>query len=104
MGFPFRYTILKSMLYKSIFRPLLFRKDPESSHEMILALLARLEFLCSTIEKFFNIDDERLVIKIGPLTFPNPVGLAGGFDKNAVAPKAISSLSSLEGGTRTKRP
>jgi len=80
------------MLYKSIFRPLLFRKDPESSHEMILALLARLEFLCSTIEKFFNIDDERLVIKIGPLTFPNPVGLAAGFDKNAVAPKAISSF------------
>jgi len=80
------------MLYKSIFRPLLFRKDPESSHEMILALLARSEFLCSTIEEFFKIDDERLVIKIGPLTFPNPVGLAAGFDKNAVAPKAISSF------------
>ena len=80
------------MLYKSIFRPLLFRKDPESSHEMILALLARSEFLCSTIEEFFKIDDERLVIKIGPLTFSNPVGLAAGFDKNAVAPKAISSF------------
>jgi dihydroorotate dehydrogenase len=80
------------MLYKTIIRPLLFRKDPEASHEMILRLLARTEFLYAALEQFYKVEDERLIVKIGPLTFPNPVGLAGGFDKNAVAPKALSGF------------
>ena len=59
------------MVYKSIIRPLLFRKDPEASHEMMLALLARAEILCAAFENFYSVEDERLVTKIGPLTFPN---------------------------------
>ena len=80
------------MLYKSILRPLLFQKDPESSHEMILRLLARLEFLSGALDRFYNVEDARLIVKVGPLTFLNPVGLAGGFDKNALAPKTISAF------------
>jgi len=80
------------MLYKSLIRPLLFRKDPEQSHEMILGLLARMEFLYGTLEDFYKVEDQRLVVKIGSLTFPNPVGLAGGFDKNVTAPKMISAF------------
>ena len=80
------------MLYKSILRPLLFQKHPESSHEMILRLLARLEFLSGALDKFYNVKDARLIVKVGPLTFANPVGLAAGFDKNALAPKTISSF------------
>jgi dihydroorotate dehydrogenase len=81
-----------SLIYKSLVRPLLFRKDPEASHEMILHLLARLEFLYGTFEEFYKVDDPRLAVKIGPLSFANPVGLAGGFDKNVTAPKMISSF------------
>jgi dihydroorotate dehydrogenase len=88
----FRYTVSMPTLYKSIIRPLLFRKDPEESHEMILRMLARLAFLYGTFEDFYKIEDQRLTVKIGPLTFPNPVGLAGGFDKNAWVPKMISSF------------
>jgi len=80
------------MLYKSLVRPLLFRKDPEESHEMILRVLARLEILYGTFEDWFKVDDARLVVQIGPLTFANPVGLAGGFDKNVTAPKMISAF------------
>src|SRR6476660_2124584 len=80
------------MLYKSILRPLLFQKHPESSHEMILRLLARLEFLSGALDKLYNVKDARLIVKVGPLTFANPVGLAAGFDKNALAPKTISSF------------
>ena len=80
------------MLYKSLLRPLLFQKDPESSHEMILRLLARLEFLSGVLEEFYKLEDERLIVKVGPLTFLNPVGLAAGFDKNALAPKTISAF------------
>jgi dihydroorotate dehydrogenase len=80
------------MLYKSVIRPLLFRKDPEESHEMILRLLAKAEGLAGMLEAFYTIDDARLNVKLGPLTFPNPVGLAGGFDKNALAPRTIASF------------
>jgi dihydroorotate dehydrogenase len=80
------------MLYKSLVRPLLFRKDPEKSHEQILALLSRLEFLYGTLSDFYRVEDDRLKVRIGPLTFPNPVGLAAGFDKNAVAPKILSGF------------
>ena len=31
------------MLYQTLIRPLLFRKDPEASHELILALMAQAE-------------------------------------------------------------
>ncbi len=47
-----RFTVREASLYKSILRPLLFRKDPESSHEMILHMLARLEFLSGALEGF----------------------------------------------------
>ena len=80
------------MFYKSLVRPILFRKDPEESHEMILRTLARLEFLYGTVEEFYKVEDDRLAVKIGPLTFANPVGLAGGFDKNVTAPKMISAF------------
>ncbi len=78
------------MFYKSIIRPLLFRNDPETSHEMVLALMARAEFLCPVFEKLYRIEDKRLAVRLGSLEFSNPVGLAGGFDKNALAPKTIS--------------
>src|SRR6187401_2122123 len=80
------------MFYKSLIRPLLFRKDPEESHERSLHLRARLEFLYGTVEDWFDVKDERLGVKIGPLTFSNPVGLAAGFDKNVTAPKMIASF------------
>ncbi len=80
------------MLYKSIIRPLLFRKDPEASHEMLLALLAKAERFAGGLEKFYQVEDHRLAVTVGPLRFANPVGLAGGFDKNAIAPKTIASF------------
>ena len=80
------------MFYKSLIRPILFRKDPEISHEAVLHMLAGNEWLYGTIEDFYKVEDQRLVVKIGPLTFANPVGLAGGFDKNALAPKMISAF------------
>ncbi|HEY7556092.1 MAG TPA: quinone-dependent dihydroorotate dehydrogenase [Candidatus Binatia bacterium] len=81
-----------SVIYKSLIRPWLFRKDPEESHEMILTLLSRLEFLYGAIEGIYQVEDDRLEVKIDSLTLPNPVGLAGGFDKNALAPKMISAF------------
>ena len=79
-------------IYKAFIRRWLFSKDPEESHERVLAWLARLEFLYRPLRRFYTVADPRLEVKVGPLTFSNPVGLAGGFDKNALAPKVISAF------------
>jgi len=81
-----------SLIYKTLIRPILFRKDPEQSHEAVLRMLACNEWLYGTLEDFYKVEDERLAVKLGPLAFANPVGLAGGFDKNALAPKMISAF------------
>ena len=80
------------MLYKKVIRPLLFRKDPEESHERILAVLSRLEFAAAPLAQLYRVKDSSLRVQIGSLSFENPVGLAGGFDKNAVAPKTIAGF------------
>ncbi|MBI2347709.1 MAG: quinone-dependent dihydroorotate dehydrogenase [Deltaproteobacteria bacterium] len=76
------------MIYKQCLRPILFLKDPEEAHEQTLSFLSRIGFLASVLEPLFSVSDSRLHVKIGPLSFANPVGLAGGFDKNG---KAIRS-------------
>lgn len=80
------------MLYKSIIRPWLFSKDPEQSHDRTLNLLSRLQFLHGPLDRFYRVTDKRLKVQIKSLIFSNPVGLAGGFDKNAVALKTISAF------------
>ena len=75
------------MIYKYCFRPLLFLKDAEEAHEQTLAFLSCVDFLAPILEPFFSVSDSRLQVGIGPLHFPNPVGLAGGFDKNGKAIK-----------------
>ncbi|MGH7774577.1 MAG: quinone-dependent dihydroorotate dehydrogenase [Candidatus Binatia bacterium] len=73
------------MLYKNLVRPVLFLKDPEKTHEQTVALLSSLSFLEGALERLFVVRDRRLQVRIGPLTFSNPVGLAAGFDKNGTA-------------------
>ena len=80
------------MLYKHLIRPLLFLGDPEKTHEQALTLLSRIKPLGGVLERLFFVQDPRLRVKMGALSFPNPVGLAGGFDKNAVAVKTIAGF------------
>jgi dihydroorotate dehydrogenase len=51
-------------------------------------------------------DDPQLVVHVLGLSFPNPVGLAAGFDKNAQVPDAMARLGFgfVECGTVTPRP
>ncbi|MBI2089746.1 MAG: quinone-dependent dihydroorotate dehydrogenase [Deltaproteobacteria bacterium] len=75
------------MLYKTLLRPLLFLRDPEKAHDQTLSLISSLSFLEAPLEWLFAVKDARLEVRVGPLTLPNPVGLAAGFDKNAIAVK-----------------
>jgi dihydroorotate dehydrogenase len=66
-------------LYESVLRPLAFTVDPEQVHDVAMTLLQR------GIFKARNFYDPRLAQTLFGTNFPNPLGLAAGFDKNAVA-------------------
>lgn len=76
-------------------RPLLFRLEPELAHEWTLAALAwvgRHPGALRLVELAFGEDDAGLSRRVFGLDFPNPVGLAAGFDKNGVALPALAAL------------
>jgi dihydroorotate dehydrogenase len=70
-------------MYK-LARPLLFSFDAEGAHRlgMRAARLAQSVSL-GPVASVYGFEDERLRQSLWGLTFPNPVGLAAGFDKNA---------------------
>ncbi|MHB1206414.1 MAG: quinone-dependent dihydroorotate dehydrogenase [Rhodospirillaceae bacterium] len=82
--------------------PLLFRLDPERAH--CLALLVLKAGLAGA--GFQGADDPVLGVRLWGLTFPNPVGLAAGFDKNAevVAPALGLGCGFMEVGGVTPKP
>jgi len=80
------------VLYKKLIRPLLFLGDPEKTHEQTLALLSRITPFEPLLEQMFSVRDARLQVRLGPLLFPNPVGLAGGFDKNGIAVRTVAAF------------
>lgn len=74
-------------MYKSIIRKVLFKYDPEDVHHFTFNMLKNLFKLplTGTIARTkFVIEDKKLERNLFGLTFKNPVGLAAGFDKNAV--------------------
>ena len=68
-------------LYESIARPALFLTPPETAHGIAKVFLSQ-SLLWKRMHDYLKIDDERLKVKLGPLSLKNPVGLAAGFDKN----------------------
>jgi dihydroorotate dehydrogenase len=90
------------MIYRSVVRRLLFSLPPETAHELALHSLSLLP--ASLIKK--RVDDPALSIKRFGLTFPNPIGLAAGFDKNGIAlqPLAALGFGFIEAGTVTYHP
>jgi dihydroorotate dehydrogenase len=74
-------------LYKATIRPLLFLFSPEVSHTITIAILkvaCKIPLVPAILRAIHVVKDPRLQRTIGGLTFPNPVGLAAGFDKNAL--------------------
>jgi dihydroorotate dehydrogenase len=87
-----------------LFRPLLFRLDPERAHALTLEVLRAAQFFPFTLWllNFIYKAPQKPVHAFG-LTFKNPVGLAAGYDKDAVAVKGLASLGfgHIELGTVT---
>jgi len=83
-------------IYENVVRPALFKLDSEHAHEVgvnALALLGRITPLCRIMEACNRLpaDGFKPVEAFG-LKFPNAIGLAAGFDKNARAWQAAAAL------------
>ncbi len=82
--------------YERILRPMLFRLDSERAHELAvhsMALLGHFGPVCRMLESLERLSPAsfRPVEAFG-VRFPNAVGLAAGFDKNALAWPAAAAL------------
>lgn len=78
--------------YEKLVRPLLFLLDPETAHNLALGSLRRASAigpLRALLRRFRPPDQPRTVFGV---TFPNPIGLAAGFDKNGLALPALAAL------------
>src|SRR5512145_2745604 len=87
-----------------LFRPALFALDPETAHHATIDGLKTANCLGLTALMFKRpADDPRQVMG---LTFPNPVGLAAGLDKNGEVIDALAAFGFgfIEIGTVTPRP
>jgi dihydroorotate dehydrogenase len=74
-------------LYKATIRPFLFLFSPEVSHTITIGLLktvCKIPLVPSLLRALYAVKNPALEREIAGLKFPNPVGLAAGFDKNAL--------------------
>ena len=74
-------------MYKNLIRPLFFLFDPEKIHHFtfsLIKILSKIPGVPLVFKALFQVNDKKLERKLFGLTFKNPVGLAAGFDKNAV--------------------
>ena len=72
-------------MYKHLMKPILFRFNPETAHNMTfsaLSFLRRIPFAGSVTRAIYKKEYKSLQREVFGINFPNPVGLAGGLDKN----------------------
>jgi dihydroorotate dehydrogenase len=82
-------------------RPVLFALDPERAHELTLKSLE-----AGIYPRDLAADDARLATQVWGLAFPNPLGIAAGFDKDARVYDCVlrMGLGLAEVGTVTPKP
>ncbi|MFI5297939.1 MAG: quinone-dependent dihydroorotate dehydrogenase [Polyangiales bacterium] len=95
-------------MYRAILRPLLFRLSPSRAHALAFAGLRVLEHLppmLALTRAAYRVRAPSIAVTTLGLTFPNPIGLAGGFDKDVRCPHALAALGFgfLELGTVTAK-
>ncbi len=93
------------MFYERIARPLFFTMPPEFVHRLSMIALAHSP-MAAALEPFARKNYPALEKKVFGLIFPNPIGVAAGFDKNAECVNAWPRLGFgfMELGTITPKP
>jgi dihydroorotate dehydrogenase len=83
------------MIYQYLLKPILFRFSAEKAHYITVSLLKfvlAIPGLGWMFRQYYSVNDPKLERKLFGLIFPNPVGLAAGFDKDGKSYDAISAL------------
>ncbi len=96
-------------MYRALIRPLLYLLPAETAHHLAFGLLravAAIPGMKKLLRRAFHRRDASLRVHALGLDFPNPVGLAAGFDKDAIGYEALGALGFgfVEVGTLTGRP
>jgi len=91
--------------YERFVRPLLFSLDAETAHHLTVALLQRASRFDPALRMLRSLQPSPKPKTLFGLTFPNPIGLAAGLDKNGVALPAWAALGFgfIEIGTVTAK-
>ncbi len=95
-------------MYRLLIRPILFWFDPEKVHHFTFSLIkfiCKLPWVSGVIRSLYQVNDSRLERNLFGLSFKNPVGLAAGFDKNALLYNELSNFGFgfIEIGTVTPK-
>ncbi len=95
-------------MYKQLIRPILFCFDPEKVHYFTFSairIFSKIPGFSGLFRALYEVKDSRLETEVFGLKFKNPVGLAAGFDKNAVLYKELSNFGFgfIEIGTLTPK-
>lgn len=95
-------------MYKLIIRPFLFLFDPEKVHYFtfsLIRILCKIPLVACIFRTLYQINDKKLERNLFGLHFRNPVGLAAGFDKNAVLYNELANFGFgfIEIGTVTPK-
>ena len=96
-------------MYKLLIRPLLFLFDPEGVHLFVTRcfdVMASIAPIKSVLKWIYSYENHNLGRNLLGVDFPNPIGLAAGFDKNGEHTNSLSTLGFgfIEIGTVTPRP
>ena len=96
-------------MYKQILRPLLFQLPPETIHHLVILGLRILHFIPGgrlLSRACFSMRHPSLEREVFSIRFPNPIGLAAGFDKDAEVYEEIAAMGFgfVEVGTITPQP
>lgn len=97
------------MLYERLLRPLLFRMDAEEAHEKtarLMELVAAAPLGPKLAALLLGRAPAGLEISLWGLNFPNPIGLAAGFDKDCAMAAVLPALGFgfIEAGSITLNP
>ena len=75
------------MIYKNLIKPVLFKLDAERVHNFTINLgnkLSNYSIAKNLMKKLYYYENEKLNLNLFNIHFKNPIGLAAGFDKNAL--------------------
>jgi dihydroorotate dehydrogenase len=95
-------------MYKQLLRPIFFSFDPEKIHHFTFSLVkltSKIPGVKSLYRRLYVVEDAKLERELFGLKFKNPVGLAAGFDKNAVLYNELANFGFgfIEIGTVTPK-